>query len=332
MSNLGLATIMEKLKDPLERGKYSPVLNVTDLSLHLENLYHHGIQRGVKTGWSTLDEWYTVRKGEWTLITGYPNHGKSCWLDNLLVNLANRENWHIAIFSAENMPVERHIASLIEIYLGQPFTKGPTPRMTLSEMKAGEAWLNAHFTFINPNLDDRRLENILEWGELLCRAKGVDAFVLDPWNELDHARPANLREDEHISISLSQIRDFSRRHKVHFFVVAHPRIPRKEPGASYPVPTLYDVKGASEWNAKADNGISVWRDLSDPEHGTDIHVQKVRFREVGKAGGGCNLKYDIVTGRFTDPHQRINIDDYLKRQAEPLKLQREPGAGFEEDL
>ena len=36
----------------------------------------------------SLDEYYTVRPGEFTVLTGIPNSGKSNWLDALNVNLA----------------------------------------------------------------------------------------------------------------------------------------------------------------------------------------------------------------------------------------------------
>jgi len=148
--------------------------------------------------------------------------------------------------------------------------------------------------------------------------------VIDPWNELDHARPSRLREDEYISVSLSRVRDFARANNVHIFVVAHPAKVLRDKNGKYPVPTMFDVNGASEWNAKADNGICVWRDMLDPDYGTDIHVQKVRFREAGKAGGGCNLNYDMVTGRFTDPNQRPTIDELMARPETKFRL-REPG-------
>lgn len=292
----------------------SHILEPIDLAAEVYELYETGLQRGKFTGWPSLDEWYTVRKKELTVVTGHPNHGKSCWLDNLLVNLASRENWRIGIFSAENQPAPRYIASLAEIYLGKPFSKGPTPRMSRLEVEAALEWIQAHFLIINPTLAERSVERILEVGRMLHFA-GCDVIVLDPWNELDHTRPREQREDEYISVSLSRIRDFTRGHDLHFFIVAHPSKLKREDG-KIPVPTLFDVKGAQEWNSKADNGICVWRDILNPEYGTDIHVQKVRFREVGKAGGGCNLKYDAVSGRFLDVNPRPMVNDY-RRTREP---------------
>ncbi len=283
----------------IEAPRIPQIVEVRHLTDRLIRLYEGGgPKRGESTGWHGLDLWYTVRKREWTLVTGHPNHGKSCWLDNLMINLAKSQDWRFAIFSAENIPIERYVASLMEIYCGLPFRTGPSQRMRRDEVDLYSRWVADHFVFINPMLAERRLDHILKAAEWLIADRQIDAIVIDPWNELDHARPSAMREDEYISTSLSEIRNFARSKDVHFFVVAHPRVTKRETNGKYPVPTMFDVKGASEWNAKADNGVCVWRDMLNPMEGTDIHVQKVRFREVGKAGGGCKLFYEHVSGRF----------------------------------
>ena len=45
------------------------------------DFYKSGVEKGFSTGWSKVDELYTVQPGQWTLITGIPSHGKSSWLD-----------------------------------------------------------------------------------------------------------------------------------------------------------------------------------------------------------------------------------------------------------
>jgi twinkle protein len=65
------------------------------------------------------------------------------------------------------------------------------------------------------------------------------------------------------------------------------------------VPTLYDVSGSSHFYNKADNGLSVWRDVKEEGSATQIHVQKIRFRECGRPGM-VELYFDVTSGRFTD--------------------------------
>jgi len=56
----------------------------------LDGLYDRGLEPGITPGWISIEKLYTVCKesGELTVITGIPGHGKSEWLDALLVNLA----------------------------------------------------------------------------------------------------------------------------------------------------------------------------------------------------------------------------------------------------
>ena len=52
------------------------------------SLYRDGRQRGLSTGWPSLDEFMTIRPGELSVVTGIPGSGKSEFIDALAVNLA----------------------------------------------------------------------------------------------------------------------------------------------------------------------------------------------------------------------------------------------------
>jgi twinkle protein len=59
------------------------------------------------------------------------------------------------------------------------------------------------------------------------------------------------------------------------------------------VPTPYDIAGAAHWRNKADNCITVYRNPED----VDVHVQKIRVKEVGKIGV-AKFKYKVGTGEY----------------------------------
>ncbi len=80
--------------------------------------------------------------------------------------------------------------------------------------------------------------------------------------------------------------------------MAHPTKLKKEPGKKeYPLPTPYDVSGSAASRNKADNCLSIYRHIM--KNDVEIHVQKIRFKEVGKIGM-VTLEYDMVTGRYSD--------------------------------
>ena len=270
-----------------------------EVSQGVEILYRDGVSRGLSAGWVELDEYWRLRKGEWTLLTGIPGHGKSTFLDNVVINTAKEHSWKWGIFSAENHPVQRHLSSLLEIYTGKPFGIGPSQRLSRSELQTGLAFLDTHLFFIEPNEEDRTVERLLCIAKYLHEEEQVDALVIDPWNELDHRRPSGMTETEYISQSLSRIRMFAREHDCHVVLVAHPAKMQKDHAGNYPIPTPYDVSGSAHWRNKADCALCVWRDTSTDADEVEIYVQKIRFREVGKLGS-VTLGYDRVSNRVVN--------------------------------
>ena len=63
--------------------------------------------------------------------------------------------------------------------------------------------------------------------------------------------------------------------------------------------TAYDIAGSAHWRNKADNILSVWRDVSASDDRVQVHVQKIRFRGVGRVGK-IELVFDPLTGRFQE--------------------------------
>lgn len=295
----------EALRKSLEMARPYPIKGIFeayDVADKIDALYSYGLPRGVNTGWATMDEHYTVKEGQWTLVTGIPGHGKSNILDAMLVNVATQQNWRFGMFSPENQPIERHFANLMEKYADAPFSFGPVERMTPEVKEKAKEWVNEHFFVILPDEEEGNwsIDGILSLAKALVFRKGIKGLVIDPWNELDHSRSNGVTETEHISQALTKIRQFARSHAVHVWVVAHPAKLYKDADGRYPVPTPYDVSGSSHWNNKADNAISVWRNRGGKdEEIADVHIQKIRFKEVGRVGV-VSLRYNKITGRFID--------------------------------
>lgn len=292
-----------KLKDYIKGARPYPIkglFEVSDIVEDILNLYDNGAEGGVPVDWPSMRKLYSVRPGEWSLITGIPSHGKSEFLDALLIGLAKSQDWKFGVFSPENQPLERHAAKLLEKKIGKPFRPGPKERITSTELMPAIGWLNHHFSFILPDEKELTVDSVLELAKALVFRKGIRGLVVDPWSELDHSRPSNLSETEYISQSLTKIRRFARAHGVHVWLVAHPTKLIKGTDGNYPVPTPYDVSGSAHWRNKADNCLAVWRDLSNLESRlVQVHVQKIRFKEVGKIGM-TELIYDLPTGRYFD--------------------------------
>ena len=234
------------------------------------------------TGWPDLDDHLRLWLGELVVITGIPGHGKSTWALNLCVNLARRHSWQIAVASFEipTVPALRHKLRLA--VMGEA-----PPRWTRDLVDDADAWINQRFVFIDDDPsgdgeDDLTLEWILERAADAVMRDGIRVLVIDPWNEVEHARPRGETETQYVNRSLRAIRRFALRYSIIAIVIAHPtkEVGREGKGR---VPTLYDIEGSAAWYNKPDHGIVI--DVPNQEHGeTVVWIKKARFSWSGKKG------------------------------------------------
>lgn len=306
----------EKGASVLDKGlaERPRVTGPLQLRLQLHDLWERGLPSGDKTGWPSLDRHYTVVPGQFTVVTGWPGAGKSEWLDALLVNLS-RQGWKFAIFSPENQPITLHVSKLLEKLSGKPFGHGPSQRMTADEVDEYADELHQSFGFMEAPSGALSPGGVIEAAEPFLRSfeGSKRGLVIDPWNELEHWRPANLSETEYVSMTLSVVRNWARRNKVHVWIVAHPQKMKREDG-KLPIPRPDMIAGSQHWWNKADCAVTVWRDFGDFEsQDVDVHVQKVRFKHVGRPGL-VTLQYDRVTGRYSEPRPAVTAVDKTYRR------------------
>jgi len=296
-----------------------------DISDKFEQLYTDGYTPGATTGYPTMDEYYTVKPGQWTSVTGIPGHGKSTFLDALCVNLAATHGWRIGMFSPENQPIERHFASLMEKYIGKPFSLGSSKRISPDEKNSAKRWLNDRFKTILPDEENGvwTLDAVLNLAKILVYRYGIRGLVIDPWNEIDHSS-SQSREVDYISESLTKIRRFARLYDVHVWVVAHPTKLELKADGRYPVPTPYNISGGAQWRNKADNCITVYRHVGEADGDVvDIHIQKIRFKEIGRVGR-ISLRSDPSCGRYIDDidqsKREISINKGLHAPSSAIRI------------
>lgn len=280
------------------------VNKVSELKDKLLSYYREGMRPGVKSGWDNLDKLYRVCDGQLTIVTGIPGHGKSEFLDALLVQLATTHGHKFGIFSPENYPLEQHIAKLTEKKLGRCFSARPdrpdTALLKMSEQELIEAsdWTNNHFYFIRCDDEGVTVDHILDLTREMIFCHGIKGLVIDPWNEIEHNQPDKMTETNYISKVLSQLRNFARKYGVHIWVVAHPGKLQKDKDGNEPVPTGYTISGSSNWYNKADNIMCIWRNKKDRKSPVFVYIQKIKFKKDGELGR-ASFSYDTITGRYT---------------------------------
>ncbi len=271
------------------------ITSVADIEDKINNLYKNGYPKGNKINLGT-DEFITWRAGELTGFTGIPGSGKSEFVDQVMIKLADLHEWKWAVFSAENQPEELHFAKLAEKFIGKSFhAYNPEYKMDLECLANAKKFINDKFFFVNIDEKNITLDGLLTKARELVLRKGINGFLIDPWNYVEHKIPQGYSETQYISEALTKMSRFSKVNNVHTIIVAHPTKIQKDTDGKYKVATLYDIAGSAHWFNKLDNGVSVYRDF---ESGiVDVHIQKVRFKFVGKIGR-ASFEWEKHTGRY----------------------------------
>lgn len=220
----------------------------------------------VSPGWDCLADLWKLYPGQFTIVTGAPGHGKSTLMLNVVCNVARVHGWGSYLYVPENEAFLKY--KLRRIYGTHGFDD-----------------FAAHQCFVQSaeiesyNQEPKDLQWVLERAIVGVRNDCVKLLLIDPWNELEHAKPRDLSMTDYIMQVLMWLKQFARVHQVAIILVAHPT---KAHASESRKPTLYDIEGSAAWFNKCDNGLIVTRD-PDNNYMT-VYSAKVRERGAGKRG------------------------------------------------
>ena len=292
--------VLQHSKDALikciQQAKEFPVAGLHGANEYrdtVQNIYDGNIQRPFSTGFENLDKIYKIMPSTFNLITGMPNHGKSNFLDQILMNLAETYNWKFAIFSPEHS-TPNHLRRLSEKRTRKPFDIGIHERMSQTELNGAIDFLDHHFTFIECDTEVPTIDYILEKARIAKIRYGIKGLVIDPYNQISSERTGNAqkREDEHIRDVIAVSQQFARNHQVVVWMVAHPHKLQRNDAGVFPPPDLYQVSGSAHWANMADVGVVVHRDFDVNK--TRVITRKIReqgvYGEIGDAYFNFNLR------------------------------------------
>jgi twinkle protein len=285
----------------------------------LDDIYDRGMGRGESTGYNNVDELYSVVTGQLTVVTGHPSSGKSEFIDQIMVNLAQSKGWKFAICSFENEP-RIHIAKLISKHLRKPFFDGPSPRMTKEELGRGKEFVQSHFSFLyQADGSLSSVDSIIERLKVAVLRHGVRGAIIDPYNYIQKGR--DVSETDWVSDVLTKLRVFAQAHGIHLWFVAHPTKMMRDQTGKVPAPKGYDISGSAAWFAKADVGLTVHRPDPANSIASEIHIWKCRFSWVGKQGH-TELDFDVPTSTY-----KIHVPDPFLDTSTPVAAPR----GYKDD-
>ncbi len=292
----------ETLRNVIKTAKNFPLEGV----LNLDNIWQSVLtynENGVKNysiGLPNADNYFKMELGQWSVVTGIPNSGKSDVMDQICCNMALKYDMRCAMFAPESFPYEGHIKRIAN--------KLNETNCNNDQLNQTKDFIQDHFYWVKIDLENLTLKGILNAFKELVFQKGINVCVIDPWNMLDHSAQ---RDHSYIGRALSEITQFCQQTNTHLFLVAHPRKIESENGR-YKKPTLYDISGSADFFNKAYNGLIVYRCIGErtkfKSDVVKIYIEKVKRKENGQLGdfdiapdfnnGGIYKDIDLETKKF----------------------------------
>ena len=307
----GIQGIIESIQDAKDFD-IEGVFTISDISGDIDDMYINGLDEGLSIGHKNFDQHLRFVKGYITTITGIPNHGKSDFLDEIILRLFINHGWKGAYYSPENKPTKLHFSKLARKIIGKAWNG--FNRLTIDEVNQVKQLLDGKIWFVKPE-KDFTLTSILNHVKSLHTKFGLDFFVIDAWNKLEHKY--EVSETKYIGESLDELSRFCEVNNIHCFLVAHPTKIKKDPiTLQYEIPNLYSISGSSNFYNKTDNGITIYRDFKNEV--TNVYIQKVKFSHWGGIGMS-SFKYQIDSGRYCEVDGTYPFGSWLenKKPIEP---------------
>ena len=207
--------------------------------------FHEDLTGGLSLPFINTENDFKVRMGETTVVTGYSGHGKSAWLNQVILHLMKKEKTMIASFEM-------------------------LPKATLGRMcqQTGEAMPSDDYIvdFLNKLQNNLYLydpegststKKVLEVIYYCAEKLNVKIMVIDSLMKCGVAEDDLNRQKKFLDDLAVAARDLN----IHLFIVAHSR----KTNSDYEHATKLDVAGSANITNLVDNVLSVHRNKQREE-------------------------------------------------------------------
>lgn len=242
----------------------------------------------ISSGWPEFDEIFGLYPEQFVIVTGRAGSGKSTFIFNLIANYARIHGVRSFLYVPEN-------ETRLKGRLRAIWNDDATCNRFLGENVFVQSAAPDHYAD-----DPKTLMWVLDQAVIAVRNDGVDIIVIDPWNELEQARPRDMAQTEYVRECLMWLKQFNRAYNTSTILVVHPT---KEGLKDGRIPSLLDCEGSLAWENKADNGLVVAREKDT----TASRIMSTKVRESPEAGriGECWFTVDRATGIFTPQYGAV---------------------------
>ena len=309
--------ISKKIDSDLSNRKQFPVSGTftsLDLKDGIYDLYNNGLPETIypkNECFGNFKDVFSIMRGQLTVVTGIPSHGKSSFAEWMSLNLINDYDFKLSMFSPEHSPMPLHQTTLIQKAVGKPFWKeiDGRQRITTYDIERYINWSKEKIYLTSPDKDDAPTWDwIFEKFKEQMYAFGIDIFIIDAFNKV--LLPKGNKKDS-IDEVLTRLTAFAQQNNVSVCLVAHPTKMQKDDKGNTRIPNLYDVSGSADFRNQTHNGYAIHRffESENQEAFTRFVNLKTKFQFQGQIGGNIDFLYDLPTGRFYAKGQPIPTFD-----------------------
>ena len=265
------------------------IVSSSNIFKKLLDIKHARVKEGLKIGVPDIDEYLRYKQGNFNLLIGHANVGKTTVIMYLFVIWALKHKKRFLIWSSENTPqsIQRKI---VEFKMRKPITKAED-----AEIKDALEWSDQYFKIID-------VEELYTYKQLLEEAKAIkdawdyDAILIDPYNSLvkDKQLYKEVGGHEYDYQVSTEFRLFAKKNNITLYLNAHgvtEALRRSHPkgheyeGLAMPL-SMASVEGGGKWGNRCDDLICIHRYTSHPTDWIYSNLFVLKIKEM-ETGGRC---------------------------------------------
>lgn len=262
------------------------ILEFNQLKNKLNDIRTGKIKEAEKIGVPAIDDYIRFKYGNFNVVLGHANVGKTTVVLYLMLVYAKRLNIRWLVFSSEN---EAHslVRKLVEFLEQKPINK-----IEEEDFNKHLEYINLHFKIIDATeLYDYR--KLLELATAVKKAWDYHGLLIDPYNSLvkDPELSKSIGGHEYDYLATTEMRLFCKKYNVSIWLNTHANTnalrikhPLGHEYVGHPIPPMAsDVEGGGKFVNRADDFLVIHRMLQHPTEWmcSHIHVRKVKEIETG---------------------------------------------------
>lgn len=267
----------------VEDEDFSFLAKENDIKEYLSQWRNNTFVKGASTGMPSLDKYFVFKRGNFNVVNGFDNVGKSTALWYLCLLSSMYQKWNWILYSNENRN-GTVVKKLIEFYWGVPINK-----ISESQFNDGKKFVDEHFTIVS-NEFLFNYKDVLNIAAKLLRTKKYDGLLIDPYNSLkiELSNNSKLSTHEYHYEAASEMQVFTKKNDMCIYLNCHVitgamRLQRGE--TKHSAPGKADTEGGGKFSNKADDFMTFHREVQDAENYTKMQIHVRKIKEVETGGG-----------------------------------------------